>query len=43
MDYDALRQGVKQAQTRLTEIDNGTVQTIPGDAALAQIRQMFGQ
>ncbi|WP_334191186.1 addiction module protein [Synechococcus elongatus] len=43
VDYDALRQGVKLAQDRLAEIDNGTVQTISGEAALAQIRQMFAQ
>lgn len=43
VDYDALHQGVKRAQDRLAEIDNGTVQTIPGEAALAQIRQLFAQ
>jgi hypothetical protein len=37
------QEGIQKAQQRLTEIDNGTVQTIPGDLALAQIRQQFSQ
>jgi Protein of unknown function (DUF2281) len=31
------------AQDRLAEIDTGAVQTIPGDIALAQIRQLANQ
>jgi hypothetical protein len=30
-----------EAQERMAEIDSGAVQTIPGDIALAQIRQLF--
>ena len=41
IDRDALIQGVQNAQARITEIDRGTVQTIPGDIALAQIRQLL--
>jgi Putative addiction module component len=41
VDHDTLIAGVKKAQKRMTEIDNGTVQTIPGDIALAQIRQLL--
>jgi hypothetical protein len=37
------QEGIQKAQQRLAEIDNGTVQTIPGDLALAQIRQQFSQ
>lgn len=40
MDRDTLSEGVKKAQVRIAEIDSGTVQTIPGDVALAQIRQL---
>jgi len=40
-DQDLLREGVQKAQQRLAEIDNGTVQAIPGDIALAQIRQLI--
>jgi hypothetical protein len=32
---------VKKAQERMAEIDNGLVQPIPGDIALAQIRQLL--
>jgi hypothetical protein len=40
-DQDLLLEGIRKAQERLAEIDNGTVQTIPGDIALAQIRQLI--
>jgi Putative addiction module component len=43
IDPDILMAGVKQAQKRLVEIDTGAVQTIPGDIALAQIRQLANQ
>ncbi len=43
IDPDILMAGVKQAQKRLAEIDTGAVQTIPGDIALAQIRQLANQ
>jgi hypothetical protein len=39
IDRDILT-GVQKAQERLAEIDSGAVQTIPGDIALAQIRQL---
>jgi hypothetical protein len=41
IDRDISIEGVKKAQERMTEIDSGAVQTIPGDVALAQIRQLF--
>jgi Putative addiction module component len=40
-DRDILMAGVKKAQERIAEIDSGAVQTIPGDIALAQIRQLL--
>lgn len=40
IDQDILAAGVKKAQKRMAEIDSGAVQTIPGDIALAQIRQL---
>jgi hypothetical protein len=40
VDRDMLMKGVQKAQERIAEIDRGTVQTIPGDIALAQIRQL---
>jgi hypothetical protein len=40
IDGDILMEGVKKAQERMAEIDCGAVQTIPGDIALAQIRQL---
>jgi Putative addiction module component len=40
IDRDILMEGVKKAQDRIAEIGSGTVQTIPGDIALAQIRQI---
>jgi hypothetical protein len=43
IDQDILNNGIKIAQDRLTEVENGTVQTIPGDIALAQVRQLSGQ
>jgi hypothetical protein len=43
LEVEHLREGVKIAQKRISEIDEGTVQTIPGDIALAQIRQLFKQ
>ncbi|MCC5898298.1 MAG: addiction module protein [Phormidium sp. BM_Day4_Bin.17] len=42
-EAERLREGVRIAQERIAEIDEGTVQTIPGDIALAQVRQLFGQ
>jgi hypothetical protein len=39
-ERDLLSEGVKKAQARIAEIDSGLVQTIPGDIALAQIRQL---
>jgi hypothetical protein len=41
VDHDTLMAGVKKAQKRMAEIDSGTVQAIPGDIALAQIRQLL--
>lgn len=43
MDQDILREGMQKARARIAEIESGKVQTIPGDIALAQIRQQFGQ
>jgi hypothetical protein len=43
IDQDILREGMQKAQARIAEIESGKVQTIPGDIALAQIRQQFGQ
>jgi Putative addiction module component len=43
IDREILLEGVKKAQERLAEIDRGSVQNIPGDIALAQIRQLFQQ
>jgi Putative addiction module component len=43
IDQDILMAGVKKAQERMTEIDSGSVQTIPGEIALAQIRQLLGK
>lgn len=40
IDQDIFMAGVKQAQKRIAEIDSGAVQTIPGDIAVAQIRQL---
>lgn len=41
IDRDVLSEGVQKAQERIAEIDSGAVQTIPGDVALAQIRQLL--
>jgi hypothetical protein len=43
IDQDILIAGVQKAQERMAEIDSGAVQTIPGDIALAQIRQLSKQ
>ena len=43
IEQDILREGMQKAQARIAEIESGKVQTIPGDIALAQIRQQFGQ
>jgi Putative addiction module component len=43
IDQDLLSEGVKKAQARIAEIDRGEVQTIPGDIALAQVRQLLEQ
>ncbi len=40
IEQDILMAGVKQAQGRTAEIDRGAVQTVPGDIAVAQIRQL---
>jgi DNA integrity scanning protein DisA with diadenylate cyclase activity len=40
IDRDILIEGVKKAQERIAEIDRGAVQTIPGELALEQIRQL---
>ena len=41
VNQDILSEGIKQAQSRLSEIDSGAVQAISGDIALAQIRQQI--
>ncbi len=41
IDRDVLSEGVQKAQKRIAEVDSGEVQTIPGDIALAQIRQLL--
>jgi hypothetical protein len=51
IDRDILTEGVNKAQERIAEIvgeaflqeNRGAVQTIPGDIALAQIRQLSKQ
>jgi chromosome condensin MukBEF MukE localization factor len=43
IDRDMLTEGLQKAQERLAEIDRGTVQAIPGDIALAQIRKLSQQ
>ena len=43
IDRDILTEDVQKAQERMAEIDSGAVQTIPGDIALAQIRQLSKQ
>jgi hypothetical protein len=43
IDRDILNDGIQKAQNRIDEIDSGAVQTIPGDIALAQVRQLLGQ
>jgi hypothetical protein len=41
IDRDILMAGVQKAQKRIAEIESGVVQTIPGDIALAQVRQLL--
>jgi Putative addiction module component len=41
IDQDILVAGVQKAQKRIAEIESGVVQTIPGDIALAQVRQLL--
>ena len=41
IDRDVLKEGLQKARERIAEIDSGTVQMIPGDIALAQIRQLL--
>jgi Putative addiction module component len=41
IDRDILMEGVQKAQKRIAEIESGVVQTIPGDIALAQVRQFL--
>ncbi|OUC16361.1 MAG: addiction module component [Alkalinema sp. CACIAM 70d] len=43
IDQDTWRESIKQAQERIVTLDRGEVQTIPGEIALAQIRQQFAQ
>jgi hypothetical protein len=43
IDQGFLMAGVQKAQERMAEIDSGAVQTIPGEIALAQIRQLSKQ
>jgi 2-phospho-L-lactate guanylyltransferase (CobY/MobA/RfbA family) len=43
IDRDALNEGIQKAQDRIADVDSGTVQTIPGDIALAQVRQLLGK
>jgi hypothetical protein len=39
-DREILMAGVQKAQERMAEIDSGVVKPIPGEIALAQIRQL---
>ena len=43
IDQELLTEGLRKAQERIAEIDRGEVQTIPGDIALAQVRQILLQ
>ena len=43
IDRYILMEGVKKAQERIAEIDSSAVQTIPGEIALAQVRQLSKQ
>lgn len=38
---ERLKEDIKRAQKRLTEVERGIVKSIPGEAALAQIRQLL--
>lgn len=40
-DQELLREGIQIAQARLDEIKSGSVQTIPGEVALAQVRRLI--
>jgi hypothetical protein len=40
MTVEIARNILKEAQARIAEIERGAVQTIPGDIALEQIRQL---
>jgi Putative addiction module component len=41
IDRDILMEGVQKAQKRIAAIESGVAQTIPGDIALAQVRQLL--
>lgn len=41
IEQDILMKGVQKAQKHIAEIDSVAVQTIPGDIALVQIRQLL--
>jgi hypothetical protein len=41
VDQTLLSEGIQKAQERIFEIDNGAVQTIPGDVALHLNPQVF--
>lgn len=43
IDRDVLNEGIQKAQDRIAEIDSSTVQSIPGDVGLAQVRQLLGK
>ena len=40
LDQDLLLKGIQKAQERLAEIDNGTVQAIPGDYEHIPVTQL---
>lgn len=42
IDRDVWSQEIQIAQDRIAEIESGAVKTIPGDIALAQVRQRLG-
>jgi hypothetical protein len=42
-ERNILMEGLNKAQARIAEIDRGEVETIPGDIALAQVRQLLEQ
>jgi 2-phospho-L-lactate guanylyltransferase (CobY/MobA/RfbA family) len=43
LDQDVLNESIARAKERIAEIDRGAVQTIPGDIALAQVRQLLAK